>query len=157
MSDTHPSSAMQSTDGKTSEIHEDGGVSQQACSDKKASGPSVGSRKHIDARPVDWGFWVIFFTSMGFFFGIIVLLIQAEREKVLSERFRPVGASASLGGEQHWRDALKQCEIERERWKAVAEEFRSLLVAECGIGKQGDAHGGPDRGLLTEGRLHDEF
>jgi len=155
MSDTH---SVQSTEGKTSDTHEAGGkLSQQACS-KKISSPSAESREDIDARSVDWGFWVIFFTAMGCFLGIIVLLIQVEREKALSERFRPVGASESLADEQHWRDSLKQCECERDRWKAVAEEFRGLLVAWRGVGEQGAVHGGPDRGpVLTEGRLHGEF
>ncbi|KAH9839980.1 uncharacterized protein C8Q71DRAFT_745213 [Rhodofomes roseus] len=145
-------------------------ISQEAHSSSESrhsSSPSIGTpREQTHGKRIQWDFWIMFFTAIGTFLVIIVLLIRVEYEKAISDRFRPIcssedrichgdSASPGTGDDLRWHDALQQCEAEAGRWKAVAEEYRGLITA-LGV-VAGGQEGEPDRAGLTEGRLRDEM
>ena len=111
---------------------------------------------HHDRRekPVEWTFWVIFFTGIATFLVIIVLLIRVEHEKAVSMRrfdcptssecvCHCAGATTLDRGYGH--GAAKQLAGEADQWRAVAEEYRGLLV-QSGVLRldDGGSEGGQD-------------
>lgn len=104
-------------------------------------------------KPVEWTFWVIFFTGIATFLVIIVLLIRVEHEKAVSMRQFDCPtpsecvchcAGATTLGRGYGHGAARRLEAEADRWRAVAEEYRDLLVQSGVLRLDGGSEGGQD-------------
>ncbi|EPT01031.1 hypothetical protein FOMPIDRAFT_1049270 [Fomitopsis schrenkii] len=87
--------------------------------------PSNLTRKPQRAESLPWDFWVIFFIGTSIFLVLMVLLIGVEYEKV-RQSHKPTECTCH----EHWRVSAERFKFaaEADRWKAVADEYRNLLV-----------------------------
>ena len=88
-------------------------------------------------KHTEWIFWVIFFSGMAIFLGIIVLILRIEYEKAVNLRSHELSvpkecicycAGSTIVDDGHGRGDMKQLEVEVDRWRAVTEEYHGLLV-----------------------------